>query len=114
MPARTTLVLTASIVLGASTEGSARGGHAVAAPSAAPMVYPTAPVAGATPPGSYAFKDEPVMSINNSYLGYSNFVDPDHPTPRYVFSHGATQPQVHAPIRQRPPRRWFGWRRRGR
>jgi hypothetical protein len=25
--------------------------------------------------GGYAFKDEPLMSINRSYLGYSNFVD---------------------------------------
>jgi len=108
-----TSALAVVIVLGLSTEGRAQGGP-VGVVASAPTIYPTSPVAGVTPFGAYAFKDEPVMSINNSYLGYSNFVDPDHATPRYIFSRRAAQPRVHAPVPQRPVGRWFGWRRHGR
>lgn len=107
-----TLALAAVIALGVATEGRAQSGG-VGAASATPMIHPSAPVAGVAPPGVYAFKDEPVMSINNSYLGYSNFVDPDHTAPRYVFGHGVAQPPVYAPIPQRRVGRWFGRRRRG-
>ena len=75
---------------------------------------------------TYAFKDEPLMSINRSYLGYSNFVwqGPHAPAPGYVTQYGqarspgyvraaAPAPAVvaaPAPVQRRG--RWF-WRRRG-
>lgn len=107
------LALATVFILGVSAEGRAQSGH-VGAASTAPMTYPTSPAAGVTPPGAYAFKDEPVMSINNSYLGYSNFIDPDHPAPRYIFNHRVAQPPVYAPAPQGRVVRWFGRRRRGR
>jgi hypothetical protein len=110
----TGLALATVIALGFSTESRSQAGYARVAPSA-PMIYPTTPVAGVTPAGAYAFKDEPVMSINNSYLGYSNFVDPSHPAPRYIFNQGAVRPPVsYAPIPQRRGTGWFGWRHRNR
>lgn len=108
-----TPVLAAVIVLGLAAAGRAQSGH-VGVASAVPTTYPTSPVAGVTPPGAYAFKDEPVMSINNSYLGYSNFVDPDHPAPRYLFNHRVAQPPVYAPVPQRRVGRWVVRRRHGR
>lgn len=34
-------------------------------------------------PRGYAFKDEPVMSVNRSYFGYTNFVDVSGRTPAF-------------------------------
>ena len=87
------------------------------------------------PPYPYRYKDEPLMSINRSYLGYSNFVDygprpPAHanPPPRggYVTGYAAPRAPVYAtprapvyttapaPVYSAPVRRGglFGWLRR--
>src|SRR5262249_31641018 len=50
----------------------------------------------------YSFKDEPVMSINNSYLGYGNFVYPAPEPPAHANPPGwggATAPRYYV---QRP------------
>jgi hypothetical protein len=78
----------------------------------------------------YAFKDEPVMSINNSYLGYGNFVYPGpglpaHANPPGWYSAPRTwtpaPAQAHARVYVRRPApapapaparrtiRWNGW-----
>ena len=102
-------VLASVLMLETCTEAAAQSS---ATATARGPIYPTAPVSGLTPPGAYAFKDEPVMSVNNSYLGYSNFVDPTYPPPRYINPHAQAQPgATSAPARPRPAR-WFGFRRR--
>jgi hypothetical protein len=65
----------------------------------------------------YAFKDEPLMSINNSYLGYGNlvYVGPNPPSPGYVTRYGQMQSagvvRTPGPVPQRRGFRLFGRRR---
>jgi len=101
--------IAASLLVGASLDARAQ----VEASPSPRVFYPSAPIPGVTPPGAYAFKDEPVMSINNSYLGYSNFVDPNYPAPRYINPHAPVRSNRQATAATtRRVGRWFGWRRR--
>lgn len=68
---------------------------------------------GTSAPYGYRFKDEPVMSVNRSYLGYTNFVyyGPD-PAFGYPPKYKTFRPQtyVHTPAPApvyAPPRRGF-------
>jgi hypothetical protein len=92
------IALAAALVLGATANARAQAGYPYARP--------------------YRFSDEPLMSINRSYLGYSNFVYPGpglpahaNPPPRggYVNPPPATRPPAYyVPARRS---RWFGpWR----
>jgi hypothetical protein len=96
------LALAGAIVLGEAGAARAQG----------PYGYRNyrAPSVGAASPRGYAFKDESLMSINNSYLGYGNFVyvGPDPPAPGYV----SGVPRSYSPAPVRRGVRWFG-RRRG-
>ena len=90
------IALAAALVLGAAADARAQAGY----PSSRP----------------YRFSDEPLMSINRSYLGYSNFVWggpglPAHanPPPRggYVGAYRSAPPRTYyAPA---PRGRFFGW-----
>jgi hypothetical protein len=79
----------------------------------------------------YYFKDESLMSINRSYLGYSNFVYYGPGLPAHADPPGRTAAPVRAPVYVRPPAparapvyvqpparysapgrpvtRWYGW-----
>jgi hypothetical protein len=64
----------------------------------------------------YAFKDESILSVNNSYLGYGNLVDPGLPSsaPRYDRAY-IVRPNLGsfaAYPAPRPGLRWY-WRRHG-
>jgi hypothetical protein len=74
----------------------------------------------------YVFADEPLVSINRSYLGYGNFVDPGPGLPAHADPPGRNSATTRAlapaaPVYVRPPTyyyvparprmRWFGWRR---
>jgi hypothetical protein len=79
-------------------------------PGAPPVVqYRSAPAV--SPPRPYRFSDEPLMSVNRSYLGYSNFIDTSGypPAPGYVTRYGQAVNQGLIPVRTRP--RWFVGRR---
>jgi hypothetical protein len=54
----------------------------------------------------YAFKDEPLMSINRSYLGYSNFVDygPDSALGAYSGYNAAVRARAYPPAPVQAPR----------
>jgi hypothetical protein len=77
----------------------------------AQMVYTGA---GPAPPGGYSFgKSESMFSINNSYLGYSNFTyyGPHAPAVGYSLPPKAPAPRyVAAPARAVAPRRVFQYR----
>src|SRR5262249_50891509 len=99
----TALAAAAALLLGAAADARAQASY---------------PYAGARP---YRFSDEPLMSINRSYLGYSNFVDPGpglpahaNPPPRGGYVNAAPSPSPGPPAAYVPVRRfrWFGgWRR---
>jgi hypothetical protein len=67
----------------------------------------------------YYFKDEPLMSINRSYLGYSNFVYYGPGLPAHANPPGRTAAPARAPVYVQPPARyaaptrpiarWYGW-----
>jgi hypothetical protein len=93
------IALALALVAGAAADARAQAGYPYSRP--------------------YRFSDEPLMSINRSYLGYSNFVYPGpglpahaNPPPRggYVNPAPATRPPAY-PVYQVParPRRWLGW-----
>ena len=107
-------------LLGLGLAGAVTLGAAAGASAQAPSGHP------------YSFKDEPLMSINRSYLGYSNFVYygpglPAHANPpgraAAVGAPVYTQPPAPAPARApvyvqpparyaapaRPVARWYGW-----
>jgi hypothetical protein len=122
------------ILFGLALAGAFSLGH-VADVRAQGAYYPAPPAAPVY--RGYAFKDEPLMSINRSYLGYSNFVDygPESalgsysgynaavraraaaPAPAYVpaRTYAQTPTYYQAPTYAQPaPRRGFrlfGWRR---
>jgi hypothetical protein len=77
------LALAGALALGPAAVARAQWVYAGSAPNA--YRYPVAPSGGAYSRG-YAFKDEPLMSINRSYLGYSNFVyyGPHPPAPGFL------------------------------
>ena len=78
------------------------------------------------PSRGYVFADEPLVSINRSYLGYSNFVDPGPGLPAHADPPGRNSATTRALtpagpvylrspsyyyVPARPRMRWFGWRR---
>lgn len=78
----------------------------------APQYYGNVPAPGAAGSPGYAFKDEPLVSVNRSYLGYSNLVyrgpgslSPFQPRP----TQPTPAPGGYAPVRR--GFRLFGWRR---
>jgi hypothetical protein len=97
------LVIWLALGLICESKAESNSAHSTASPA---IVYPSAPVSGVTPPGAYAFRDEPVMSVNNSYLGYVNFVDPNAPSPRFMTGHTPRSLYPIQPIRRRS-HRWF-------
>jgi hypothetical protein len=106
MRLRIRLALAAALVSGPAAEAPAQWAY----PGSAPYGY--GPV--------YAFKDESLISINNSYLGYGNLVyqGPHPPAPGYATGYVApprryvvTPPP--APV-WRAPRRARVWRAYGR
>jgi hypothetical protein len=96
MRTTTGIALATALVLGATADARAQGSYPYSRP--------------------YRFSDEPLMSINRSYLGYSNFVYsgpglPAHhnPPPRggYVYTYPSPPPPVYyVPA---PRGRWSGW-----
>jgi hypothetical protein len=94
-----TLTLAGALVLGHGSDARAQG------------TYPR----GTSYSRGYRFADEPVMSINRSYLGYSNFVDPGPGLPAHADPPGQYSATTRALARQAPayvrapasPRRGF-------
>jgi hypothetical protein len=99
MRTRLSLASAATVMLGLVADVQAQWVYTRGAPAVA---YPR----------GYSFRDEPVMSINNSYLGYGNFTYYG-PTlaPRFLTGNKPYQSPgyTYAPARRvfRP----FGWRR---
>jgi hypothetical protein len=104
LPFTLMLALMSTLALGHSTDARAQG----------------------VPSRGYVFADEPLVSINRSYLGYSNFVDPGPGLPAHADPPGRNSATTRAltpaaPVYVRPPTyyhvparprmRWFGWRR---
>jgi hypothetical protein len=98
MRTATGFALATALFLGAAADARAQAGYPYSRP--------------------YRFSDEPLMSINRSYLSYSNFVWggpglPAHanPPPRggYVYTYPSPPPRPPAYYVPAPRGRWFGW-----
>lgn len=102
--------LAAPLVLAGGVSARAQGPYPGAAPY---VVYPPGVVA-VPRPYPYAFRNESPFSINNSYLGYVNFVDDSGhpPAPGYVTPYGQAVNRGFVPAPTRGGVHWFG-RRRG-
>lgn len=114
------LVLTGVLVFGGASLAEAQMASTGAGPAA--YSYYSAPAPSAGYARGYAFKDEPLMSINRSYLGYSNFVyyGPGSPSPYATapstapargYVAGYTTPPTYYYTRPPVRRGLFGWRR---
>jgi hypothetical protein len=108
------LALAGALALGPAAIAKGQGMYAGSATYG--YRYP-GPVSSGGYARGYAFKDEPVMSINRSYLGYSNFVyyGPHPPAPGFLTDGLASRAPGYvrpsAPSRRGFP--LFGGRRRG-
>lgn len=114
-------VLMGVLVFGGASLAEAQMLSTGAGPAA--YSYYSAPAAPAGSARGYAFKDEPLMSINRSYLGYSNFVyyGPGSPSPYATapgtapargYVAGSAAPPTYYYYARPPARRGlFGWRR---
>lgn len=106
------LALIGFLALGHPADARAQWAGAGGATYGYRYVNPPPAQAGSAFP--HAFKDEPLASVNRSYLGYSNFVDygPNPPAPRYVTPYGrAVHPGYYDSAPARGGIRWFGRRR---
>jgi hypothetical protein len=107
-----TLFVALALALGVAADARAQWVYSGSAPYGYQYYYP-APPAGAVYPRVYAFKDEPVMSVNRSYLGYTNLVDVSgRPSaPRFMTDYGNRTQGYYVPAPAPRGVRWFGWRR---
>jgi hypothetical protein len=115
-----TLTLAFALLLGHADDARAQGTYNRRGWSG--QRYTSSPRASGSYSRGYNFADEPVMSINRSYLGYSNFVDPgprlpahaDPPGPNSATTRalgGQAPGFVRAPAPARRGFRLFRWRR---